>query len=295
MVNASGPTNGQVAPEGREHAQGGRHHPLRRVARQEHARVLLARLLHVLAEARAPGPRAQRREDLQLLHRHAQRRERATRSSTTTCSRRACEFIRGRVAEVSDWAVTPMEKDKLVIRVEDTLAGLVRRIPVDMVVLSTGLEAASRRRRRAPDVQHVVLERRLLPRAAPEAGAGLDLHRRRLHRRLLRRGRRTFPTPSPRPARRRPRPWRSSTRARWSSRPTRPGSTEERCSGCQICVPLCPFSAIEFNKEKKVSTLNEALCKGCGTCVAACPSHAAQQHHFTDAQIMAEIEGVLVR
>jgi len=31
-----------------------------------------------------------------------------------------CEFIRGRVAEVSDWAVTPMEKDKLVIRVEDT-------------------------------------------------------------------------------------------------------------------------------------------------------------------------------
>ncbi len=34
-----------------------------------------------------------------------------------------------------------MEQDKLVIRVEDTLAGLVRRIPVDMVVLSTGLEA----------------------------------------------------------------------------------------------------------------------------------------------------------
>ena len=41
-----------------------------------------------------------------------------------------CEFIRGRVAEVSDWAVTPMEKDKLVIRVEDTLVGVVRRIPM---------------------------------------------------------------------------------------------------------------------------------------------------------------------
>jgi heterodisulfide reductase subunit A len=69
---------------------------------------------------------------------------------------------------------------------------------------------------------------------------------------------------------------------------------EEQCSGCQICVPLCPFGAIEFNKEEKVSHLNEALCKGCGTCVSACPSHAAQQHHFTDSQIMAEIEGVLV-
>ena len=42
---------------------------------------------------------------------------------------------------------TPMEKGKLVIRVEDTLLGLVRRIPVDMVVLCTGLEAGRRRRR----------------------------------------------------------------------------------------------------------------------------------------------------
>ena len=32
------------------------------------------------------------------------------------------------------------EKGRLVIRVEDTLAGAVRRIPVDMVILSTGLE-----------------------------------------------------------------------------------------------------------------------------------------------------------
>ena len=49
-------------------------------------------------------------------------------------------FIRGRVAEVTDWALDPSEEGKLVIRVEDTLAGLVRRIPVDMVVLATGLE-----------------------------------------------------------------------------------------------------------------------------------------------------------
>ena len=68
----------------------------------------------------------------------------------------------------------------------------------------------------------------------------------------------------------------------------------ERCSGCQMCVALCPFTAIAFNVERGVSELNAALCKGCGTCVAACPSGAASQHHFTDEQIMAEIEGVLV-
>ena len=44
------------------------------------------------------------------------------------------------MGEVTDWAMTPEEEGKLVIRVEDTLAGVVRRIPVDMVVLATGLE-----------------------------------------------------------------------------------------------------------------------------------------------------------
>ncbi|HOF88437.1 MAG TPA: disulfide reductase, partial [Armatimonadota bacterium] len=47
-------------------------------------------------------------------------------------------FIRGRAAEVTDWTMTPDEEGKLVIRAEDTLIGAVRRIPVDMVVLSVG-------------------------------------------------------------------------------------------------------------------------------------------------------------
>jgi len=49
-------------------------------------------------------------------------------------------FIRGRVAEVSDWAVRPSEEGKLIIRAEDTLIGIVRRVPVDMVVLAVGME-----------------------------------------------------------------------------------------------------------------------------------------------------------
>ncbi len=59
-------------------------------------------------------------------------------------------FIRGRVAEVSDWTMSPAEAGKLVIRAEDTLVGTVRRIPVDMVVLAVGPGAAGRRRRGRP-------------------------------------------------------------------------------------------------------------------------------------------------
>jgi len=50
-------------------------------------------------------------------------------------------FIRGKVGEITDLAIHPGEEGKLIVRVEDTLIGVVRRIPVDMVILCTGLEA----------------------------------------------------------------------------------------------------------------------------------------------------------
>jgi heterodisulfide reductase subunit A len=68
---------------------------------------------------------------------------------------------------------------------------------------------------------------------------------------------------------------------------------EDRCSGCRICNELCPYSAIEYDEEKRRSHVISALCKACGACVAACPSSAISARHFTDAQIFAQIEGVL--
>jgi heterodisulfide reductase subunit A len=70
---------------------------------------------------------------------------------------------------------------------------------------------------------------------------------------------------------------------------------EELCSGCKVCIPLCPYSAISFisHDGTGVALVNEALCKGCGTCVAACPAGAIKARHFTDKQIYAEIEGLL--
>jgi heterodisulfide reductase subunit A len=69
---------------------------------------------------------------------------------------------------------------------------------------------------------------------------------------------------------------------------------EDQCSGCGVCEVLCPFQAIELQPrdEKKVSHINEAVCKGCGTCGAACPSGAISMHHFTDEQILAQVEAL---
>jgi heterodisulfide reductase subunit A len=69
---------------------------------------------------------------------------------------------------------------------------------------------------------------------------------------------------------------------------------ERICSGCQVCKLLCPYSAITFDEEKEVCRVNEALCKGCGACVGGCPGDAISLNHFTNEQIVAQMEGMLV-
>ncbi|MGQ9589292.1 MAG: CoB--CoM heterodisulfide reductase iron-sulfur subunit A family protein [Planctomycetota bacterium] len=68
---------------------------------------------------------------------------------------------------------------------------------------------------------------------------------------------------------------------------------EDLCSGCRVCNDLCPYSAIEFDAAKARSHVIPAACKACGACVAACPSGAIKARHFTDQQILAEVEGIL--
>jgi len=67
----------------------------------------------------------------------------------------------------------------------------------------------------------------------------------------------------------------------------------DRCSGCRVCISVCPYKAISFDAEKEVSVVNEVLCQGCGTCVSACPSGAIKGNHFTNEEILAEISEVL--
>jgi heterodisulfide reductase subunit A len=67
---------------------------------------------------------------------------------------------------------------------------------------------------------------------------------------------------------------------------------EDVCSGCHICVSVCPYNAISVNERGK-SAVNPALCKGCGTCTATCASGAMISQHYTDRQITSMIEEYL--
>jgi heterodisulfide reductase subunit A len=201
-------------------------------------------------------------------------------------------FIRGRVAEVTDHAMTPEEEGKLILRAEDTLIGVVRRVPVDMVVLSVGLEPqadATEMRRKffiSCGSGGFFLERH--PKLAPVSTftdgiflAGACQGPKDVQDSVAQAGAAAAEALV------------LIDKGYVELEPNTAYIQEEACSGCKTCIPLCPFSAISFNTEKGAAVINEALCKGCGTCVAACPSGAAQQNLFSDEQIYQEIEGVL--
>ena len=65
------------------------------------------------------------------------------------------------------------------------------------------------------------------------------------------------------------------------------------CSGCAICITMCPYDARSLDRERGVVQVNEVLCEGCGACAAACPSGAAQQRNQTDEQIFAMLTAML--
>lgn len=64
----------------------------------------------------------------------------------------------------------------------------------------------------------------------------------------------------------------------------------EKCKACGLCVKVCPYNAISLNKDLKRVEIVEAACGGCGTCAAECNFGALTQKHFTDKQIVAQID-----
>jgi heterodisulfide reductase subunit A len=63
------------------------------------------------------------------------------------------------------------------------------------------------------------------------------------------------------------------------------------CTGCGMCVQVCPYDALSL-KNGKVE-VNEVLCEGCGTCSATCLRAAIQVKNMTPLQVDEMIKAAL--
>jgi len=202
-------------------------------------------------------------------------------------------FIRGRAGEITDIAETPEEEGKLIVNVEDTLVRRKRRLPVDMVILSCALEPGA-------DVEQLA---RIFSLSRKADGFFLEKHPKLDPVATMTDGvfvvgccqsPKDIPDTVAQASAAAARALAMISKGKVEIEAATAVIDEELCSGCRICNELCPYKAISFDEEKKISSVNEAVCKGCGVCVSACPSGAITGKHFTTEQIMAEIEGVLV-
>jgi len=202
-------------------------------------------------------------------------------------------FIRGKIAEITNAARTTEEEGKVIVQVEDTLIGKQRRVPVDMVILSCGLEP----RNDAKEVAHLfglscsadgwLIEKhpKLDPLATMTEGVFIA---------GCAQGPKDIPASVSQGAAAAARVLGRIQQGEIALEPVRATVDETRCSGCRICNDLCPFNAIIFHEDRLVTEVNPALCQGCGTCVAACPAGAIFGTGFSNEQILSQIEGLLL-
>ena len=68
----------------------------------------------------------------------------------------------------------------------------------------------------------------------------------------------------------------------------------EHCTACGRCAEVCPYNAIAVDAKKKLpAVVNSAACAGCGTCAAECAFGAIHMNHFSDSQILDQVDTML--
>jgi len=199
--------------------------------------------------------------------------------------REGVRYRRGSVSEIYK------RGDKVAVRAEDTLLGEPLEMEADLVVLATGIVprrdsqgiAELLKLPRSPDGFFAEAHPKLRPVETSTAGvflAGCAQGPRDVPDTVAHAGAAALEAVG------------LFNRGEVTISPTVAVVDSVMCVGCGDCIPVCPYSAISRNGDGKAE-INAALCLGCGTCVATCPAGAITALHFTDQEIVAQIDGLL--
>ena len=207
-------------------------------------------------------------------------------------TRRAMEeygarYIRGRVS-----MIYPMN-GKYVVRGADTLLGTQVEVEADLVVLAAGAEAASgasslaEKLRISYDKYGFFMESHPKLRPVETNTAGVYLAG-------ACQGPKDIPASVGQGSAAASKVLGLFSKDKLESDPQVSRVNVKRCVGCGKCILTCPFSAIreiQLRGEPKAEVI-ETVCQGCGICTSTCPQGAIQLSHFTDDQILAEVNAL---
>jgi len=206
------------------------------------------------------------------------------------CSEEGINFVRGKVAKVTDQAISEEERGKLVVVAEDTLLGRMIHVPVDMVILCAALQARSDTAEVASrftigqraDSFFLETHPKLAPINTPTDGvfiAGCCA------------GPKDIPDTVVQASAAAAKALSLISKGRITLESAIANVDETKCLGCGRCEEVCTFHAPKITSKNgvMVSEVNETLCKGCGACAVVCSTGAMSIRHYKPEQILSQV------
>lgn len=198
------------------------------------------------------------------------------------------EYIRGRVSKIY-----PDGTGKLIVRAADTLLGAPVEIEADLVVLAVGVEGSEGSARLAEklrisyDHYGFFMESHVKLKPVETNTAGVYLAG-------VCQGVKDIPASVSQGSAAAAKVLALFSKDKLQSDPQISQVNYKRCVGCGKCIKTCPFGAIELfdMRGQEKARVIETVCQGCGLCTATCPQGAIQLSHFTDNQILAEVNAI---
>ena len=207
------------------------------------------------------------------------------------------KYIRGRVSKIYP------RGDKLILKSEDTLMGMPLEVEADMVVLATAMVPSEGSANLARSIGFSVDKDGWFQEAHPKLqpvetfAAGVFLAG-------TCQGPKDIPDSVAQASGAAAKVLGLFSKSQLATEPMVAEVDISKCSGCGLCVPICPYNAIslkEINERgghgkgpftRQVADINNSLCQGCGACLPACRTVALNLKGFTNEQLVSEVDAL---
>ena len=205
-------------------------------------------------------------------------------------------YLRGRVSKIYQ------EGDKLIVKGEDSLSGKQVQVAADMVVLATAMVPSAGSRELAqtvgflPDLDGWYQEAhpKLRPVETPTAGVFLA---------GACQGPKDIPDTVAQAGAAAAKVCGLLSKSHLETNPMTAKSNPSVCSGCGMCIPVCPYKAIQLTSFadrdhhgnriiRNIASVNSGLCQGCGACTVTCRPGAIDLQGFKNDQILEEVDAL---